>query len=181
MGCTNYDVRIWDLRITNWDLRIGIFDLRCTNYDFVNVNRNSIIVNCKSKIVNRKSKIVHQKLSVMKEQMKQRTKNVGLEVIKLIDELPSKTSVWVIAKQIVRSSTSIGANYRVVSRAKSQADFINKLKIVEEETDETIFWLEILVESNLVIEERVTTLKNELNQILAIVVSSIKTIKNKKQ
>ena len=66
----------------------------------------------------------------MQEQIKKRTKRVGLEVIKLLDELPSKPSAWAIAKQIVRSSTSIGANYRAACRAKSAADFINKLKIV---------------------------------------------------
>jgi len=85
----------------------------------------------------------------------------------------------VIAKQIVRSSTSIGANYRAACRAKSPADFINKLKIVEE-TDETIFWLEILEESKLVEAKRVAMLKCELNEILAIVVSSIKTVRGKK-
>ncbi|WP_205966302.1 four helix bundle protein [Parapedobacter sp. SGR-10] len=118
----------------------------------------------------------------MKEQIKIRTKKIGLEIIILIDELPNKTSSWVIAKQIVRSSTSIGANYRAACRAKSPADFINKLKIVEEETDETIFWLEILEESKLVEAKRVAMLKCELNEILAIVVSSIKikTMRGKK-
>ncbi|HMG14644.1 MAG TPA: four helix bundle protein [Saprospiraceae bacterium] len=85
----------------------------------------------------------------MKEELKLRTKRIGIEVIKLIDELPDKASSWVITKQIVRCSTSVGANYRAVCRAKSDADFINKLKIVEEETDETIYWLEIIEESNM--------------------------------
>ena len=115
----------------------------------------------------------------MKEQMKLRTKRVGLEIIWLIDELPKKTSAWAISKQIVRSSTSVGANYRSACRAKSSADFINKLKIVEEETDETIYWLEILEESHLVDKDRINPLKKELNEILAIIVSSIKTMRNK--
>jgi len=115
----------------------------------------------------------------MKEQIKIRTKRIGLEVILLIDELPSKTSSWAIAKQIVRSATSIGANYRAACRAKSPADFINKLKIVEEETDETIYWLEILEESKLIKSERIISLKNELNEILSIVVASIKTTRNR--
>ncbi len=115
----------------------------------------------------------------MKEQIKIRTKQVGLEIIKLIDELPNKTSSWAIARQVIRSSTSVGANYRAACRAKSSADFINKLKIVEEEADETIYWLEILEESKLVSEERVSALKIEVNELLAIVVSSIKTVKSK--
>ena len=65
----------------------------------------------------------------MQEQIKKRTKQAGLEVIKLIDELPGKPSAWANSKQIIRSSTSIGANYRAACRAKSSADFINKLKI----------------------------------------------------
>ena len=115
----------------------------------------------------------------MKEIIKKRTKVIGLEIIKLTDELPNKPSTWAIVKQIIRSSTSIGANYRAACRAKSTADFINKLKIVEEETDETIYWLEILEESGLVKEERVANLKKELNEILAIIVSSIKSLVNK--
>ena len=111
----------------------------------------------------------------MQEQIKRRTKQIALEVIKLLDELPNKPSVWAIAKQIVRSSTSIGANYRAACRAKSPADFINKLKIVEEETDETHYWLEILEESGIIQSERIELLKKEVNEILSIVVSSIKT------
>lgn len=115
----------------------------------------------------------------MTEQIKQRTKNIGLEVIKLIDILPQKTSSWAIAKQIVRSATSIGANYRAACRAKSQADFINKLKIVEEETDETLFWLELLEESNLIEKSEIVNLKSEINEILSIIVASIKTVQSK--
>ena len=115
----------------------------------------------------------------MQEKLKLRTKQIGLEIIKLIDELPSKPSAWAIAKQIVRSSTSVGANYRAACRAKSTADFINKLKIVEEEADETQYWLEILEESGLVQSDRIELIKKELNEILSIVVSSIKTLKSK--
>jgi four helix bundle protein len=115
----------------------------------------------------------------MQEEMKCRTKRIGLEVIKLIDELPSKPSAWTIAKQIMKSSTSIGANYRAACRAKSTPDFLNKLKIVEEEADETIYWIEMLVESGLVLKERVSYLLSETNEILSIIVASINTIKNK--
>jgi len=115
----------------------------------------------------------------MKEEIKKRTKQIGLEVIKLVDDLPTKTSSKAIAYQIIKSSTSIGANYRAACRAKSDADFINKLKIVEEEADETIYWLEILEESGLMSAEKTITLKRETNEILAIVVASINTVRSK--
>jgi len=115
----------------------------------------------------------------MQELIKKRTKQIGLEVIQLIDELPNKPSAWAIAKQIVRSSTSVGANYRAACRAKSTPDFINKLKIVEEEADETYYWLEILEESGLINTARVELLKKEVNEILSIVVASIKTMRAK--
>ena len=113
----------------------------------------------------------------MKEEIKKRTKNIGLEVIKLVDELPNKTSSKAIAAQIIRCATSIGANYRAACRAKSDADFINKLKIVEEETDETIYWLEVLEESGLIAFEKTVSIKKETNEILAIVVASINTVR----
>ena len=115
----------------------------------------------------------------MQELIKKRTKQIGLEVIKLIDELPNKPSAWAIAKQIIRSSTSVGANYRAACRAKSDPDFINKLKIVEEEADETHYWLEVLEESGLIGTERIAIVKKEVNEITAIVVASIKTMREK--
>lgn len=117
----------------------------------------------------------------MEEVLKKRTKQVRLEVIKLIDELPNKFSAIAIARQIVRCATSIGANYRAVCRAKSTPDFLNKLRIVEEESDETLYWLEVLEDSNLIGKERVTELKKEVEEILSIVVASIKTTQNKIQ
>ncbi len=111
----------------------------------------------------------------MREVLKLRAKQIGLEVIKLMDDLPNKPSVWVLTKQIIRSSTSIGANYRAAFRAKSDADFVYKLKIVEEETDETIYWLEVLEESKLVDNQKIQLLKQECEEILSIVVATIKT------
>ena len=110
-----------------------------------------------------------------RDQMKARSKKIGLETIKLIDLLPQKPASWVLSKQILRSSTSIGANYRAAYRAKSNADFINKLKIVEEETDETIYWLEILNESGILSFEKTQKLLSETKEVLAIVVTSLKT------
>jgi len=118
----------------------------------------------------------------MKEQIKKRTKQIGLAVIKLVSKLPNNTASWVIGKQIIRCSTSVGANYRASCRAKSTKDFINKLKIVEEEADETLFWLEMLEESNLCDSEPIKPIYQETNEILSIIVASIKTArKNQNQ
>ena len=113
----------------------------------------------------------------MQEIIKKRTKQIGLDIIKLIDELPAKPSSWAISKQLIRSSTSIGANYRATCRAKSNLDFINKLKIVEEEADETIYWLELLEESGLISTSHIEPIKKETNEILSIIVASINTMK----
>jgi four helix bundle protein len=118
-------------------------------------------------------------MNTVTEQIKNRTKKIGLAIIQLIDLLPQKTSSWVIAKQIVRSATSIGANYRAACRAKSVPDFLNKLKIVEEETDETLYWLELIEEAKLLPLENIETIKIEVSEILAIIVASIKTTQSK--
>lgn len=114
----------------------------------------------------------------MQEIIKERTKQIGIEIILLINQFPNSIATRAISNQLIRSATSIGANYRAACRAKSSADFINKLKIVEEETDETIYWLEIVEESNLFVSPKIKELKIELNEILAIIVSSIKTLRN---
>lgn len=115
----------------------------------------------------------------MREELKKRTKYIGVQTMLLLDELPNKPSAWEIARQITRSSTSIGANYRAVCRAKSDADFINKLKIVEEEADETIYWFEILEESGLVHSKRIENIKKETEEILSIVVASFENHERK--
>ena len=114
-----------------------------------------------------------------KEILLQRMKLFALRVIRMINKMPVSNSSSVIGSQILRSATSIGANYVACYRAKSSRDFINKLKIIEEETAETIFWLELLDESGIFETTKIAPLKTEANEILAIIVASIKTIKNK--
>jgi four helix bundle protein len=113
------------------------------------------------------------------DNLKVRTKAIGLQTIKLVEELPNKPVAWMLTKQILRSSTSIGANYRAACHAKSTADFINKLKIVEEESDESVYWLEILEEAGLLSAARTTPLKAEIKEVIAIVVKSIKTTRER--
>ena len=105
-----------------------------------------------------------------------KTKRLGLHVIRFVEVLLQNYTSRVIINQILRCALSVGANYRAVCRAKSDKDFINKMKIVEEECDETIYWLEIIEESGLAKIEIVTPLKREAKEILAMIVASINTM-----
>jgi four helix bundle protein len=106
--------------------------------------------------------------------LKKRTKAFALRILKLVDALPTTTAGRALASQIVRSGTSVAANYRAACRAKSTADFIAKMGIVEE-ADETLFWLELLEESQPVGAAKLTAAKQEANELIAITVASIKT------
>jgi four helix bundle protein len=107
--------------------------------------------------------------------MKMRTKAYAKRVVKLCEALPNKWVARTLGTQLLRSGTSVGANYRAVCRAKSTADFLNKLRIVEEECDESLFWMELLVECDLIKADRLNSLMQEADEILAIVVASAKT------
>lgn len=111
---------------------------------------------------------------------KTRTKKLAVAIIHQTEKLPKSLASDVIGKQLVRSGTSIGANYRAACRAKSTADMINKMKIVEEESDETEYWLELLVEAGLVPESQIADIYKETDEILSMTVASIKTLRNRK-
>ena len=108
--------------------------------------------------------------------MKARTKAFALRTLTLIDALPDSRSSRIVAGQLGRAGTSVGANYRAVCRAKSAADMINKLTIVEEEADESAFWLEIVIERGLLPESKATDLCREAGELTAIMVASRKTL-----
>jgi four helix bundle protein len=110
-----------------------------------------------------------------REEMKARTKTYANRIVKLCEALPDRWVARTLGGQLLRSGTSVGANYRAVCRAKSTADFLNKLRIVEEECDESLFWMELVVENNLVKARLLTSLMQEGEEILAIVVASAKT------
>jgi len=110
-----------------------------------------------------------------REEMKSRTKAYANRVVKLCAALPNNWMARILGQQLLRSGTSVGANYRAVCRAKSNADFINKLRVVEEECDESLFWMELLVDNSFVKPSRLEGLMKEADEILAIVVSSAKT------
>ena len=111
--------------------------------------------------------------------MKERTKALALRIVRLVDALPSGRTANIIARQLLRCGTSVGANYRAACRARSRRDFVAKLGIVEEECDEVTYWLELLTEAGIIDKARVTELLTEANEVLSIVVASIKTARPK--
>ncbi len=115
------------------------------------------------------------------DEMKRRTRVFALRIIHLVESLPPSKTADVIGRQLLRCGTSVGANYRASCRARSAADFISKMGIVEEEADESIYWVELLVESGLVKRGRVEGLLEEADELVAIVVSSIRTARGRKR
>ena len=114
------------------------------------------------------------------EEMKRRTKHFALAVIKAVEKLPTSVITSIIVRQLIRCSTSVGANYLAACRAKSRSDFIAKMGIVEEECDESLYWMEMLGESKKVSPDYFKNEMKEGNELLSIVVSSIKTARSNK-
>lgn len=112
-------------------------------------------------------------------EFKRRTKGLALRVIELVEAMPKKQAAEIISRQLLRSAMSVGANYRAACRGKSPADVINKLSVVEEEADESMYWMEFLIESGLIAEARLAALISETNEITAMTVASIKTLRSK--
>ena len=111
---------------------------------------------------------------------KDRTKKLALEIIELVEELPNRRTADVLGRQLLRSGTSVGANYRSACRGRSTADVLSRLAIVEEEADESIYWTELLVETKIVSETRASGLMKETNEIIAMTVASIKTLRRRR-
>ena len=113
------------------------------------------------------------------KQFKDRTKKLALSVIDLVEKLPRSRAADVIGRQLIRSSTSIGANHRAACRGRSTADVIAKLSIVEEEADESMYWMELLIQSKLIPAVELSRLLKETDEIVAMTVSSIKTLRKR--
>lgn len=109
--------------------------------------------------------------------LKKRTKQFALRMMRLVDALPNTTAGRAIGNQIIRSGTSVGANYRAACRGRSKAEFIAKLGVVVEEADECCFWLELIVDGESLPKDEVDPLLLEANELTAIFVSSVKTSK----
>ncbi len=114
-----------------------------------------------------------------KDDLRKRTKTFALDVIRFVEALPKGKTADILGRQLLRSGTSVGANYRAACRARSSADFIAKMGIVEEEADESIYWLELLVDSGIVTAQKAAPLIKEAGELLAITVSSIRTAKGR--
>ena len=110
-----------------------------------------------------------------KEELKTRTKHFALMIIRLVEDLPGTKVGHTIGNQIIRSGTSVAANYRAACRARSNADFISKITIVEEECDETLFWLELIDEATLLKKEKLQEMLKEADELTAIFTASGKT------
>jgi len=115
--------------------------------------------------------------SITAENLKTRTKQFALRVITLCRQLPPSQEGRIISRQLLRCATSVGANYRAVCRARSSADFISKLGIVLEETDEALFWLDLLVDAGIAVQDRTQALQHEANELVSIFVASLRTAK----
>ncbi|KGO86918.1 hypothetical protein Q765_08085 [Flavobacterium rivuli WB 3.3-2 = DSM 21788] len=113
------------------------------------------------------------------DQLKVRTKLYSLAIIDLVEKLPITTASKIVAYQIAKSGTSVGANYRAVCRARSDKEFIAKMEIVLEEADETLFWLEIIIDKSWINKTITEPIWKEGNELTAIFVSSLKTVKAK--
>ncbi len=114
-----------------------------------------------------------------KPELLARTKSFSVRIVKMIRSLNPDFATKVLLGQIIRSGTSVGANYRAACIAKSDRDFINKLKIVEEELDETIFWMEIFIDAEMIKKEKLSELMKEGEELFKIISRSIKTLKSK--
>jgi four helix bundle protein len=109
--------------------------------------------------------------------LKLRTKQFALRILRLYRALPAKEEARILGRQVLRSGTSVGANYRAACRARSRAEFIAKLGIVLEEADETVFWLELLLEGGIVNHEKLDALLKEVQELTSIFVTSVCTAK----
>ena len=116
-----------------------------------------------------------------KEELKRRSKQFGLRVMRLAAELPRGRVEDTIGRQLVRSGTSVGANYRSACRARSRADFASKVAVAEEEAEETAYWLELVVEGKLMAANRVTALLREAEELTAIFAASAKTARTNRK
>ena len=112
------------------------------------------------------------------DELKQRTRRFAVAIIRLCRSVPRTYDDRVIARQLVRSGTSVGANYNSACRARSRPEFVSKLNIVLEEADETLYWLDLLIESDLVAATKVQPLKKEANELVSILVASLRTAKS---
>lgn len=116
-----------------------------------------------------------QNMAMTTQEFKNRTFEFGIRVISAVEALPKTETARILGRQLLRAGTSVGANYRAAARARSQADFISKLGVVEEECDESAYWMEVIIARKLLTRAQLKKIVAEANELLAITVASIKT------
>jgi four helix bundle protein len=116
-----------------------------------------------------------QNMAMTTQELKNRTFEFGVRVISAVEALPKTETARILGRQLLRAGTSVGANYRAAARARSQADFISKLGVVEEECDESAYWMEVIIARKLLRRAQLKKIVAEANELLAITVASIKT------
>jgi len=122
-----------------------------------------------------------QTASMTTQELKQRTFQFGIRVITAVEALPKGETGRILGRQLLRAGTSVGANYRAAARARSQADFVAKLGVVEEECDECAYWMEMILARKLLKKAQLSNLLTEANELLAITVASIKTARRNRR
>ena len=115
------------------------------------------------------------------QELKQRTFQFGVRVVNAVEALPKTQTARTLGRQLLCAGTAVGANYRAAARARSRADFVAKLGIVEEECDESSYWMEMIIALKLLKKGRLTNLLTEANELVAIVVASIKTARRSRR
>ena len=120
-------------------------------------------------------------MATQPERLAARTKQFAIRIVRLFKSLPKNDEARIIGKQLLGAGTSVAANYRAVCRSRSKADFISKLSVVVEEADETVFWLELLIDTNIIPEVRLRDLLTEANELLAIFAASLRTVRQRRK
>jgi four helix bundle protein len=120
-------------------------------------------------------------MATQPEQLKARTKQFAIRIVRVFKSLPKNDEARIIGKQLLRAGTSVAANYRAVCRSRSKAEFISKMSVVVEETDESAFWLELLIETSIIPEVRLRDLLTEANELLAIFAASLWTARQERK
>ncbi len=120
-------------------------------------------------------------MATQPEQLKARTKQFAIRIVRVFKGLPKSDEARIIGKQLLRAGTSVAANYRAVCRSRSKAEFISKMSVVVEEADETAFWLELLIETSIIPKVRLRDLLTEANELLAIFAASLWTARQKRE
>ena len=111
------------------------------------------------------------------QELKNLTKQLALRIIQLVNSLPDETGAKIIGRQLLRSGTSVGANYRAACRTKSTADLINKLSLVEEEADESLYWMELLIEGQIIKEAKLSNLIKDMDEVILLTETSINSLR----